>query len=66
VQPPRLEQVDRPREEDLESFTTELADAIAASLEAGEAGAVGGELDSWRWSGVFERVDAVWRQLIGG
>jgi len=60
---PRLENVDRPREEDLPAFVERLAEAIGSALSAGPADAPPTGVQTMTWRSVFERIEAVWRSL---
>ncbi len=56
---PRLENVDQPLAEDLPLFTANLMAAIRSSLEALESPIP--DLNSFTWTSVFARVEAVWQ-----
>ncbi len=67
VAPPRLEAIDRPREEDLPAFVDRLEDAIDRSLDAppvGDPMAIMPEvLAHFTWDAVFRRIESVWKSL---
>jgi alpha-maltose-1-phosphate synthase len=64
VQPPRLEKVDRPIAEDVPAFVDELVAKLDEALAAGRANVDAAALESFTWSAVFGRVEALWRELI--
>jgi hypothetical protein len=68
VAPPRLEAIDRPREEDLPAFVDRLEDAIDRSLDAppvGDPMAIMPEvLAQFTWDAVFRRIESVWESLL--
>jgi len=65
---PRLIGPDTPVAEDLPAFVERLAGAlnrqIARSLECGRPADTHGRLEPLTWTGVFERVQSSWRELI--
>jgi len=65
---PRLEGVDRPAAADLPAFVDALAAALESALEKppldDPAVAMPGALQAFTWKAVFERVEALWRELI--
>jgi glycosyltransferase involved in cell wall biosynthesis len=65
---PRLTGPDTPVAEDLPAFVERLAGAlnrqIARSLECGRPADTHGRLEPLTWTGVFERVQSSWRELI--
>jgi glycosyltransferase involved in cell wall biosynthesis len=65
---PPMQSVDRPLEAQLPGFVERLRTAIAACLDKpplGQAGPVRGQaLAPFTWSAVFERVEAVWLELL--
>jgi glycosyltransferase involved in cell wall biosynthesis len=65
---PRLIGPDTPRPEDLPAFVERLAEALnrqlARSLECGRPADPHGRLDPLTWTGVFERMESFWRELI--
>ncbi|MFQ5351731.1 MAG: glycosyltransferase family 4 protein, partial [Candidatus Binatia bacterium] len=68
VAAPRLETVDQPRREDLPAFVRGLAAAIRRATEAPPLD-LGGtaarqRLRPFGWRAVFERVEALWTELV--
>jgi glycosyltransferase involved in cell wall biosynthesis len=65
---PRLETVDRPAAADLPAFVDRLEAALDAALQKPPLGdpavAMPGALETFTWKAVFERVEAIWRELI--
>jgi len=67
VEPPRLEAVDRPLEEDLPAFVDALVQAVDRALERSKtvdraAGCPG--LSALGWDAVFGRIEEIWRELL--
>jgi glycosyltransferase involved in cell wall biosynthesis len=64
---PRLEAIDRPREEDLPAFVDRLEDAIDRSLDAPSIGdpmaTIPNVLAHFTWGAVFRRIETVWKSL---
>jgi glycosyltransferase involved in cell wall biosynthesis len=60
---PAMVGVDEPDPAALPAFTANLAAALSATLDAGPGRTP--NLDDFTWSGVFERVQAIWRRLAG-
>jgi len=64
---PGLIDVDEPRPEDLPVFVDHLIAAIERALDAPPLPAVASKvLEPFTWRAVFDRVEAVWRQLTRG
>lgn len=65
---PRLEHVDKPRQEDLPAFVERLASSMERVLDKpalGDPGLLFPEaLEYFSWRAVFKRVEAVWREII--
>jgi len=65
---PRLEEVDQPAAGDLPAFVDHLEAALEAALQKPPLGdpavAMPGALEKFTWKAVFERVEALWRELI--
>jgi glycosyltransferase involved in cell wall biosynthesis len=62
---PRLEQMDCPLEADLPTFVNELTTAMENSLARRHHAVDPDRVAGMTWSSVFERIEQVWRQLIG-
>jgi len=63
IDPPRLENVDRPVAADLPRFTADLESALVASLGEKKKAPTPG-LEPFTWKAVFRRVEAVWKDLL--
>jgi glycosyltransferase involved in cell wall biosynthesis len=67
VELPRLENVDRPRPDDLPAFVDHLEAAIESALGAPPIGNLSqtmpGALAHFSWGAVFDRVETVWRSI---
>ncbi len=65
---PRLSSVDRPRAEDLPAFVAALREALRKQLgatpPAGAGPDIAAALQDLSWSACFERLEAVWRELL--
>ncbi len=65
---PRLIGPDTPQAEDLPAFVERLAESLnrqlTRSLECGRPADTHGRLNPLTWTGVFERVESSWRELI--
>jgi glycosyltransferase involved in cell wall biosynthesis len=66
---PRLEGPDTPIAEDLPAFVDDLATAIERALAQppldADDGALRSSLAQFTWEAVFERIEAVWQDLLG-
>ncbi len=60
---PRLENIDRPVEDDLPEFTAHLATAIEGSLLAPPLRGASRFVAGMTWDAVFERIEDVWRRF---
>jgi glycosyltransferase involved in cell wall biosynthesis len=67
VELPRLDNVDRPRPDDLPAFVDHIETAIENALDAPSIGdparTMPGALAHFSWGAVFKRVEAVWKSL---
>lgn len=61
---PRRMTIDRPHDEDLPGFVDDLVEAIEHALDAPPPRDPGPRLEPFTWRAVFDRVEAVWRQLL--
>jgi len=64
VPAPGMDGVDRPRTSDLPEFTRRLARELQAALETGPVDRPERHVSEFGWTAVFDRLDAVWRELL--
>lgn len=71
VDPPRLQNVEQPVKEDEKKFEDNLARAIRDQVAASQKepdinlSALQDNISRFKWSGVFERVEDVYKKVIG-
>ena len=63
---PRLESTDQPLAEDLPAFVDHLTRAIEVSVARPPLNDIGTLVAGMTWDAVFDRIQAVWRQLLDG
>ncbi len=61
---PRVENMDRPVQEDLPRFVQHLTRAIESSLTQDQQSPAGERLTGMTWDSVFAKIETVWRRLI--